>query len=255
MTEDIPYMKGDIHRLIETAEDMFQFLLGQNVFDEETGLTISKLLEETQEPNSSEEFTRMKADIGRLQDIFYHLLVNAFDPETEMEYVYINYNWMMFGEMNNDRMLQHEPQDRETEISQEDEILRMKDHIVCLQDTVYQLLGVVFDQTTQSEYIYASFNWMKYGKEYSKYWLNDNGEPYSDKHEDDEEEETHYFVKYEGMHIDILPHSNHSTTGTSSASEEHGKYLLHLKNFTGTIALSRALPSNARRFSHGSAAV
>jgi len=192
MTQDISYMKGDIHRLLETAEDMFQYLLGQDVFDEETGITISKLLEEPQEPNISEESSRMKGDIRRLRDILYHLLVNVFDPETDMEYVYINYNWMMFGEMNKDRMLQ---QNQETAISQEEEILRMKDHIVWLQDTVYQLLGVVFDQTTQSEYIYASFNWMKYGKEYSKGWLNHNGEPDSDneEEEEEEEEETHYF--------------------------------------------------------------
>jgi len=191
MTEDIPYMKGDINRLLETAEYMFKFLSGENVFDEETRLTISVLLEETLDPNNSAEFSRMKGDIRRLQDIFYHLLVNVFDPETEMEYVYANYNWMMLGETNKDRMLQHEPQDQDTAISQEEEISRMKDHIVWLQDTVYQLLGVVFDQGTQSEYIYASFNWMKYGKNYSKDWLNHNGEPDSDNEE--EEEETHYF--------------------------------------------------------------
>jgi uncharacterized protein YdcH (DUF465 family) len=189
MTEDISYMKGDIHRLLETAEDMFQFLSGENVFDKETVLTISTLLEETPEPNHSEELSRMKGDIRRLRDVLYHLLVNVFDPETDMEYVHLNYNWMMFGEMNKDRMLQHETQDQETAISQEEEISHMKDHIVWLQDTVYQLLGVVFDQTTQIEYIYASYNWMKYGKEYSKNWLNDHGEPDSD----DEEEETHYF--------------------------------------------------------------
>ena len=192
MTEDIPYMKGDICRLVETAEYMFQFLSGENVFDEETGLTISTLLEETQKPNISAEFSRMKGDIRRLQDIFYHLLVNVFDPETEMEHICANYNWMMSGETNKDRMLQHEPQNQETAISQEEEISRMKGQIVCLQDTVYQLLGVVFDQGTQSEYIYASFNWMKYGKKYSKGWLNHNGEPDSDN-EEEEEEETHYF--------------------------------------------------------------
>jgi uncharacterized protein YdcH (DUF465 family) len=191
MTEDISYMKGDIHRLLETAEDMFQFLSRENVFDEETGLSISTWLEETPEPNNSSEFSRMKGDILRLRDILYHLLVNVFDPETEMEYVNLNYNWMMFGETKKDRMLQHEPQNQETAISQEEEISRMKDHIVWLQDTVYQLLGVVFDQGTQSEYIYASYNWMKYGKEYSKGWLNHNGEPDSDEEED--EEETHYF--------------------------------------------------------------
>jgi hypothetical protein len=174
MTEDIPYMKGDIHRLLETAKDMFQYLSGENVFDEETGILISTLLEEQ---SISEEFSRMKDDIRRLQNIFDHLLVNVFDPETEMEYVYSNYNWMMFGETNKDRRLQ---QNQEPAISQEEEISRMKDHIVWLQDTVYQLLGVVFDQGTQSEKIYASFNWMKYGKKYSKGWLKHNGEPDSD---------------------------------------------------------------------------
>jgi hypothetical protein len=196
MTEDIPYMKGDIHRLLETAEDMFQYLSGENVFDEETGIIISTLLEE---PSISEEFSRMKDDIRRLRNIFDHLLVNVFDPETEMEYVCLNYNWMMFGETNKDRRLQ---QNQEPAICQEDEISRMKDHIVWLQDTVYQLLGVVFDQTTQSEYIYASYNWMKYGKEYSKGWLNHNGEPDSD------EEETHYFEYKYHMNDILFNHGN-----------------------------------------------
>jgi hypothetical protein len=198
MTEDIPYMKGDIHRLLETAEDMFQYLSGENVFDEETGIIISTLLEEQ---SISEEFSRMKDDIRRLQNIFDHLLVNVFDPETEMEYVYSNYNWMMFGETNKDRRLQ---QNQEPAISQEEEISRMKDHIVWLQDTVYQLLGVVFDQGTQSENIYASYNWMKYGKEYSKGWLKHNGEPDSDE----EEEETHYFEYKYHMNDILFNHGN-----------------------------------------------
>jgi len=198
MTEDIPYMKGDIHRLLETAKDMFQYLSGENVFDEETGILISTLLAEQ---SISEEFSRMKDDIRRLQNIFDHLLVNVFDPETEMEYVYSNYNWMMFGETNKDRRLH---QNQEPAICQEEEISRMKDHIVWLQDTVYQLLGVVFDQGTQSEKIYASFNWMKYAKKYSKGWLKHNGEPDSDE----EEEETHYFEYKYHMNDTLFNHGN-----------------------------------------------
>jgi hypothetical protein len=223
MTEitEIQQMKGDIDRLRETAEHIFNHLVEENrtnIFDKVSyhniidhlnfikNDTAKKYVEKlvkyknTQNQETAISLECMSQDIASLQETICHLLRETFYEESQKEHFCLNYNWMYFGKMDKEGILKYVPQNQEA-TSQAEEIERMKDDIVRLQDTVYQLLGGAFCQGTESESIFAHFNWMKYGKRYNKGWLNDNGEPHSEDEEDsDDEEETHYF-DYKGKYI------------------------------------------------------
>jgi len=58
-------------------------------------------------------------------------------------------------------------------------VSKKDDDISRIHDTIYQLMGKVYDQNTESSHIYGDFNWMKYGKHFDKRWLlspDDNGD-------------------------------------------------------------------------------
>ena len=59
---------------------------------------------------------------------------------------------------------------------QQSVIMKQSQQIERLQETIYQILGKVYDQETESgrSYIFAFFNWMKYGKMYDKGWLDED---------------------------------------------------------------------------------
>ena len=240
MTE-IETMNADIGRLRETIEHIFHRILaekkGTNLFDTGSYYTIIDHLHfvkygvareyrhpfefrntEKEETEISLEMAYMSGDIWRLREVVYQLLLEAFYNEKEI--FNENYNWLYFGGMINDdhddyRIFENEP---------EPEIERMKEDINRMQEVAYQLLGGVFCQEIESESIYGHYNWMKYGKRYNKYWLNKNGEPYSEDEEDQEEvqkeegqeeeeeddddeecEQTHYFEYQYKYRRDNLP--------------------------------------------------
>ena len=64
-------------------------------------------------------------------------------------------------------------------VKQEEHIARQSAEITRLQETVYQIIGTVFNHKEQSDNIYGHVNNMYYGKFYTKRWLydeNDNGD-------------------------------------------------------------------------------
>jgi hypothetical protein len=64
-------------------------------------------------------------------------------------------------------------------VKQEQQIAKQSVEIIRLQETVYQLIGHVFDHRTQGTDIFGNINNMLYGKFYTKRWLydeNDNGD-------------------------------------------------------------------------------
>lgn len=227
---ELETMNADIGRLRETAEHIFHRILeqkkGTNLFDTGLYYAIIDCLHfikhrvgreyphpfeytnmEKEETELSREMAYISGDIWRLQRVLYVLLLEAFYKEKELQpYFYGNYNFLYFGEYVIDRKLDTE----RGWVHQEPEIERMMVDIYRMQETVYQLLGGVFCQGTESETIFAHYNWMKYGKRYNKGWLNDNGEPHSDDEEDEEAQEdqedqeeceqTHYF-DYSGKYI------------------------------------------------------
>jgi hypothetical protein len=234
MTE-IEVLRSDIDRLRETVEGIFnhmsyvyddneqvdavstcgivQSLLNSVKDKSETKYDIdhsSGELATPTNPNLSKQVLYMRRDIGCLQDAVYHILVEAFHDYDD-GYFNSNYNWMYFAQDVTDRLLDPEQSNEKDGATEPEEIARMKNDIDRLQTTVYQVLGVVYEEH-ESDAIYGHFNWMKFGKVYTKDWLNDAGEPHSESDNDmgacsddaDEEdcEYTHYFeYKYLMEHI------------------------------------------------------
>jgi hypothetical protein len=55
---------------------------------------------------------------------------------------------------------------------------KVKGDVDRIQDTIYQLLGVIFDQETESAEIFRNHNYMMHGIHYEKGWLKPDGTPY-----------------------------------------------------------------------------
>jgi hypothetical protein len=76
---------------------------------------------------------------------------------------------------------------------QEQQIARQSVEIDRLQETVYQLIGTVFNHTYQGDDIYGHVNYMLYGKFYKKRWLydeNDNGDQESKEEGEVDDDQT-----------------------------------------------------------------
>jgi hypothetical protein len=77
-------------------------------------------------------------------------------------------------------------------VKQEQQIAKQSAEITRLQETVYQIIGTVFNHTYQGDDIYGNVNNMLYGKFYTKGWLydeNDNGDNDDESKEDGEVDE------------------------------------------------------------------
>ena len=61
-------------------------------------------------------------------------------------------------------------------VKQEQQIAKQSAEIDRLQETVYQIIGHVFDQRTEMDRIYGNVNYMLYGKFYEKDWLYDEND-------------------------------------------------------------------------------
>jgi len=193
--EVIEIVKGDIDRLRETVQNIFDRVVEEknstNLFDTGSYHTIIQNLHsikygrsrQSEETVVSKEIAYVSGVICLLREVLDQLLLEAFCNEPNMAYYYENYNWLYFGVHCSSCKL-----DNKT-IRYEPELETIKKDIKYMQDTVYQLLGVVFSQETEAESIFENYNWMNYAKRYNKFWLNENGEP----HSEDDFEETHYF--------------------------------------------------------------
>ena len=112
----------------------------------------------------------MKGDIKRLQDTVYQVLIRTFDQETESEYICQNYNWMIFGKIENQCLMEPDQETNIASSSEDEEITCMKDDIKRLQDTIYHVLASVFRET-ESKHFYSNYNWMIFGKIENQYML------------------------------------------------------------------------------------
>jgi hypothetical protein len=73
-------------------------------------------------------------------------------------------------------------------VKQEEQIAKQSAEIDRLQETVYQLIGTVFNHTYQSDDIYGNVNNMLYGKFYTKGWLYDENDDGANDDDTDKEE-------------------------------------------------------------------
>lgn len=74
----------------------------------------------------------------------------------------------------------------------EEKVTKQEQQITQMQDTIYQLLGVIFNKKTDMGKIHGHYNYMKFGNYYKKRWLlneddigDENGE-YDDEYDDDD---------------------------------------------------------------------
>jgi len=174
MTE-MKKMNGDIGRIRETIQHLFAHLLEKPVDQDVKSGCISYInwMSELSGPQN-QEIGHMIDCIARLQETVCYLVRAIIcsvvvEPEAQLLYIYSHINWTNCGVMTDDYLLEPEP--KQETISQAEVIDRMKDDVSRLQDTLYQMLGAEFDQSTEIECIYEYFNWMKYGKVYKKNWL------------------------------------------------------------------------------------
>ena len=100
-------------------------------------------------------------------------------------------------------------------IKQEQQIARQSVEIDRLQETVYQIIGHVFNHTYQGDDIYGNVNNMLYGKFYTKGWLydeNDNGD------NDDKETVSHYCYSEVAKEEDEQSTSSGSSDSSNSST-------------------------------------
>ncbi len=92
-------------------------------------------------------------------------------------------------------------------VKQEQQIAKQSAEITRLQETVYQVIGHVFDHRSQGTDIFGNINNMLYGKFYTKRWLydeNDNGDN-DDREEGEVDDQTSSSSSYSSTTYTNMP--------------------------------------------------
>lgn len=112
-------------------------------------------------------------------------------------------------------------------VKQEQQLATQSVEIARLQETVYQLIGTVFNHTYQGDDIYGNVNNMLYGKFYTKRWLydeNDDGDEDMEEGEVDEQtQSSNSSTTYTNMPglIDLDDDQTTSSDSSDSSSTTH----------------------------------
>lgn len=113
-------------------------------------------------------------------------------------------------------------------VKQEQQLAKQSAEIERLQDTVYQIIGHVFDHRTEGAEVFGNVNYMLYGKFYEKGWLydeNDNGHTNEDLEEGevDEQSISNSSTTYTDMPALVAPGDldDDQTTCSSDSSSTH----------------------------------
>lgn len=113
-------------------------------------------------------------------------------------------------------------------VKQEQQLAKQSAEIERLQDTVYQIIGHVFDHRTEGAEVFGNVNYMLYGKFYEKGWLydeNDNGHTNEDLEEGevDEQSISNSSTTYTDMPALVAPGDldDDQTTCASDSSSTH----------------------------------
>jgi hypothetical protein len=106
-------------------------------------------------------------------------------------------------------------------VKQEQQLATQSVEIARLQETVYQLIGTVFNHTYQGDDIYGNVNNMLYGKFYTKGWLydeNDNGvaDEFEEGEIDEQSQSSNSSTTHSSMPV-LMPNSDMDDDQTTSS--------------------------------------